>query len=298
MRYRNVIVGLALASLLVSIAYAATSSDPAMPGQVSNLAPTIGGYQIGPGVDQLRWFGIVKGDPDGNLRLGDSITREELAKVVVVAMGQEQAAVSAATEPPAFNDVADRWSRGCIAVAKRLGVVNGYGDGSFRPRNPVQNAEALAMVLRASGLQPSGAWPDAFYAAARNTGVLDTAMQQDLPPQQYATRGGVFFVADRAFSKVLVQGKNLFQRSFGQPAPTLTVGLPDSPSGVTSAASIRVTITAPKALLVAVNGIPAVSNGSQFTAQVPLKLGANDIFVLATDDLGQEAQKHLTVTRN
>lgn len=43
------------------------------------------------------------------------------------------------------------WSRGLIGAAAANGVINGYADGSFRPRNNISRGEVAAMLVRSIG---------------------------------------------------------------------------------------------------------------------------------------------------
>jgi hypothetical protein len=258
----------------------------------------VGGFFVQPGVELLKRFGIIQGDPDGNMRLGETITRGEIAKVIVVAMGQESAALLAAAEPPAFPDVADHWARGYIAVARKLGVAGGYDDNTFRPRSPVTNAEVLTMLLRATGLQPTGPWPDSYLNAARGARVLVPSLDETLLPAQLATRGVVFLMAERTFTTVKdAWGTNLLQRVFGYAPPQVDVTLLGAAGGVTMEPKVIVVGRAERAVMVQVNGAPVWPNNGEFRLEVPLLLGRNEIFVLATDHLGNTARQVVVVER-
>ncbi len=80
-----------------------------------------------------------------------------------------------------FSDVRQTdWFFSYVETAKRLGIVSGYPDGSFRPDNPVTYGEFLAMAMR--GRASSGAvaepdlhWAQKFYDAALSLGVFEAA---------------------------------------------------------------------------------------------------------------------------
>ena len=48
-----------------------------------------------------------------------------------------------------FTDIKGHWAEDVINEAAEEGIVNGRGDGTFRPDEPITRAEALAMVMRA-----------------------------------------------------------------------------------------------------------------------------------------------------
>lgn len=47
-----------------------------------------------------------------------------------------------------FKDTADHWARKDIAKAQALGLLNGYGDGLFKPEAPINSVEAMVVAVR------------------------------------------------------------------------------------------------------------------------------------------------------
>ena len=94
--------------------------------------------------DVLIDYGIVHGDPDGNLRLSDTITRAEFTKVIV-----EVASVSKDsydTDSP-FTDVPYfHWATKYICTAYKNGIIAGMSEGIFAPDSPVTNEQAVKMI--------------------------------------------------------------------------------------------------------------------------------------------------------
>lgn len=278
-------------------AIAATPAGQAVPAPPE---PTylVAGYYVQPSVDLLRRFAMIAGDPDGRLRLADPITRAELAKIVVVALGQGEAARKAQDEPLSFPDLKGHWARGYVAVARRMNIVSGYADGTFRPGSQVTHAEALTMLLRTGGLRPAGPWPQAYFDGARAAGVLTDPLLKALPPANLATRGAVFLLAERSFTLLADgTGRTLLQRVFGFTPPKVSVNAGGVQSGLTNAPEVTLAVTAPGAILVQVNGAPAWPVGSRFQRKVPLTMGPNEIFVLAVDELGNAGFQRLLIER-
>ena len=93
--------------------------------------------------------GIITGFDDGSFKPNDNMTREQFAAVIVRAfkLGEADAALT-------FID-ADQigWSKGYIAKAVELGIINGYEDNSFKPANNVSRAEAFKMLSTALNLK-------------------------------------------------------------------------------------------------------------------------------------------------
>ena len=92
---------------------------------------------------------IVDTRTNGKFRPNDAITRAELASMIAQFAGLESASAAK------FNDVGSRyWAAEEIAIAAKMGWINGYPDGSFRPDRNVTRAELMAMVNRALGRTP------------------------------------------------------------------------------------------------------------------------------------------------
>ncbi len=106
-------------------------------------------YQLIEGT--IRVLGIMTGDETGNMNLSKNVTREEFAKMVVMA-SSEKDNVSENSSYSVFNDVkSNRWSASYIKTAVDLGLFNGYLDGSFKPENNITLEEAATVSLKLLG---------------------------------------------------------------------------------------------------------------------------------------------------
>ena len=95
---------------------------------------------------------IVDTRTNGKFRPNDAITRAELASMIAQFAGLESASAAK------FNDVGSRyWAAEEIAIAAKMGWINGYPDGSFRPDATITRAEMMAMINRALGRTPKSA---------------------------------------------------------------------------------------------------------------------------------------------
>ena len=99
-------------------------------------------------VEEAVYAGIAKGYNDGTFRPNSPISRQEIACVLVQALGKSQLANSNANAATTFGD--DNgiawWSRGYIYVALQQSIVSGYTDNSFDPGRDATRAEACAMI--------------------------------------------------------------------------------------------------------------------------------------------------------
>lgn len=119
---------------------------------------------------------IMQGDPDGNMRYDDFVSRAECTKIAVAASSyRNSVALSSKTSP--FSDVPHtHWASPYITVGVKNGLCKGYLDATFRPNNTVLYEEAATMFLRILGYTDSdfgGSWPDGQVGIAKNIGILD-----------------------------------------------------------------------------------------------------------------------------
>jgi hypothetical protein len=116
--------------------------------RVTAAFPDLEGDPLRDDIEILATLGLVSGDPAGNFRPGDPLTRAELAKLMVLALGL-QPADEQAPLPLADADAIPAWARPYVATAYAQGLMRGYADGTFRPNEVVTRAELVAMAVRA-----------------------------------------------------------------------------------------------------------------------------------------------------
>lgn len=111
-------------------------------------------------VDAFKWYntyistlanaGVIVDSANGYFRPNEAITRAELAAMIA------QFAKVDLTKSVSFNDVlANHWASKEIAIAAKMGWINGYPDGSFRPDATITRAEMITMINRALNRVPS-----------------------------------------------------------------------------------------------------------------------------------------------
>ena len=159
-------------------------------------------------VDRLSLLGILEGYPDGTFKPDGQITRAEFAAVAIRAKGLKATAEAAQGLPTGFTDVPGTfWASGIIGTAGKLGIVNGVGNGQFAPQAPVKYEEAITMLVRALGYEPSaqakGGYPYGYLIVANEVGLLDAVKGTQGAP---ATRGSVAQMTDNALEiEMMVQ---------------------------------------------------------------------------------------------
>lgn len=97
-----------------------------------------------PAVSAMSALGIIKGYPDGTFKPDNQITRAEFVTMLI-----QCGDIEPYTELP-FDDVSSElWSADYIYSAYKVGYIDGYEDGTFRPDSPITRAEAVKIINQA-----------------------------------------------------------------------------------------------------------------------------------------------------
>jgi len=199
-----------ISNKLVSCIIAASAMSSAFTVSAKNYADVIGtGFENT--VQVLSALGIMVGDGDGNFRPNDNLTRAEVAKIAIHSMGIEDAASSAANQSK-FPDVSkDFWANGYINIATSMGIVIGDDQGNFRPQDPITYAEAMTIMVRATGYEPSaakkGGFPDGYIMVGSENGISKNVSGTTHNP---ITRGNV-----ATMTLNTIKTKMMEQKGFG-----------------------------------------------------------------------------------
>lgn len=135
---------IALLTILPSSVVALVAPSP----MVFNDVPTSMPYATA--IDSLKGANIIEGYSDGSFKPNDTINRAEFTKIIVGATLQtELANTSTSLLTNCFTDVQDQWFAQYVCSAKAAGVLNGYADGSFKPAQNINFAEASKIITNA-----------------------------------------------------------------------------------------------------------------------------------------------------
>lgn len=134
-------------------------------------------------IEYLNTKGVIGGYPDGTFRPMNTVNRAELLKILV---GGKGVSPTVETYNNCFPDVTTEWFAPFVCYAKEQGWVGGYPDGTFRPSNMVNTAEAIKMVVNAQGYQlpdsvaafqysdvDNSAWYAPYVKVAKDKGILE-----------------------------------------------------------------------------------------------------------------------------
>ena len=172
-------------------------------------------------VQLLYSLDIMKGDNLGNFNPEATITRAEMAKIIYVILnyGDDDKAVNY-TGANIFSDVkAGAWYEGYVNYMAMTKLVQGRGDGTFGPNDPITTAEAAKMLLTAIGYS---AEDRAYVGAGWDKQVLsDAAIIGLLNDYNYSTTG----YAPRQWVAVMVKNALTGAYTYGTIAPVVFNGL-------------------------------------------------------------------------
>jgi hypothetical protein len=164
-------------------------------------------------INQMAARKLVTGYPDGTFRPNATITRAELAVLMLNAFPD------APQKRPGtpFKDVpANHWAHKAIQDAYKRGFFSGYPGGTFQPNQPIPRVQAIGVLAGARNLsfsgnaegtlrqyfEDAGQIPDyaknAIASATINSLVVNYPNIKQLKPNQSSTRGEVAALICRA----------------------------------------------------------------------------------------------------
>lgn len=140
--------------------------------------PEIKGKPYETAVLRVSALGLMEGYEDGSFGPDKNVTRAEFMAILIRASNLESV-VGMQMNEPFFADVAKtHWAHGYIALAAKLGFVNGTGGGNFDPESYVTYEQAVKGFVNILGYgvmnkpQPGNAWYTGYMATAAQIGLL------------------------------------------------------------------------------------------------------------------------------
>lgn len=130
-----------LTSVLLNIVPAAEAAAVPFPDMEHSW------YRFREAVQYLKDQDVIGGYADGTFKPRETINRAELLKIVFKGKSDIVPA-----KRRCFRDVRpDAWYAPYVCAAKQRGIVDGYRNGTFKPGEPVNHAEAIKIILNAYG---------------------------------------------------------------------------------------------------------------------------------------------------
>jgi hypothetical protein len=106
-------------------------------------------------VNYVQSQGIVSGYSDGTYKPDSNVNRAEFTKIIIGTIFAEEE-ISGCVPNKTFSDVhSDDWFHKYICAASNNGIIDGYSNGSFKPANYTNFAEASKIIVNAFGYETS-----------------------------------------------------------------------------------------------------------------------------------------------
>ena len=188
-----------------------TSASPS-PSTTSTTLPVVAFTDVPAGntfyepISILAAAGVVHGYADGMFYPGNPVSRAQFTKIIMLALDEHTVEIDNPSDPT-FNDVryvGSPYPFDFVEEAAALGIIKGFGDGSFGPEKQVTRLQLALMLVRAGDV--SFAEPPAGYACpfvdvpsyareavmvAHYNGLVSGKTEARFDPYSPATRGQV-----------------------------------------------------------------------------------------------------------
>ena len=157
----------------------------AFAGTTNAAYSDISGEKCEGAVNVLDALGVIDGYEDGTYRPDQVVTRAEMAKLIITALGMDSYATATTSS---YSDMQNaQWAIPVVEYATNLGIVEGVGNGKFSPGNPVTYEQAVTMIVRALGYttdcnEMNGTWPAIYVQKATALGLF-----RNVEGNQYGT---------------------------------------------------------------------------------------------------------------
>ena len=153
----------------------------------------------GKSMQRLMDLGIFTQAVFDDADLNRYLTREELAKILVLVNGQQKN-ISLYKSSSLFSDVdKDRWSNPYIQIAVKMGYMTKMPDGKFHPADTVTFAQAATVIGRLLGYDETnltGSYPQNYLTQLTNLDILEGI---SYTAGGNVTRGQIAVMIDRLF---------------------------------------------------------------------------------------------------
>lgn len=164
------------------------------------------------GLNTKDHYSYIVGYEDGTIRPENNITRAEVATIFYRLL-TDSARSRWNTVSNSFTDVnAGSWYNTAVSTLSRMGIINGYEDGSFKPDAQITRAEFTAIATRffdysarykgAFNDVASGSWYANYVQAALDMGLVDGYPDGGFHPNSSITRAEAVTIVNRVLNRV------------------------------------------------------------------------------------------------
>lgn len=126
-------------------------------------------------INFFEFRGVIEGYDDNTYKPDNTINRAEFVKVLIESRFPGDAGENDFSN--CFSDVNDEWFAPYVCYAEANGIISGYEDGSFKPAQNINLAEALKVVLETYDIRTDSSigenWYDPYYLLSLEKNWLD-----------------------------------------------------------------------------------------------------------------------------
>jgi uncharacterized protein YkwD len=164
-------------------------------------------------IDYLTREGIINGYSDNSFRPNKQVNRAEALKILLLASKVNLQN----PQKNVFSDVSkNEWFASFVFSAKKLGIVDGYLDGKFRPEQTVNLVEALKMLLQSNSVPlenyytnsqlfadtEKNTWYNVFLNYAQTFQIIEADANNRIFPNKPLTRAQLAEIVFRFYARV------------------------------------------------------------------------------------------------
>ncbi|WP_339223571.1 S-layer homology domain-containing protein [Paenibacillus sp. FSL H8-0332] len=161
-------------------------------------------------IDRATRMGMITGYADGSFHPGAKVTRAEFAVMLTKAFGLTGA------QGTGFSDTQGHWASMALTALQEHGVIQGYADGSFHPKQEITRAEAVTMLARLTNYVPGtparfsdlpASWAAEPINAFANAGIVTGKGNGAFKPKDSASRAEAVVMIVRLMDKLVEAGE-------------------------------------------------------------------------------------------
>jgi len=135
-------------SIVVAVVMLLAVCSPVLTARAAGFKDVAASYWAYDEITALAAKNVIAGYADGTFKPEGKVTREEFAKMIVLAKGLALVKPTTAT----FTDVAtSRWSYGYVEAAVKAGYIRGIGGGKFAPASQIKRQDMAILLVRVLG---------------------------------------------------------------------------------------------------------------------------------------------------
>ena len=92
-------------------------------------------------IQHLHDMGAIDGFPDGTFKPAKSVSRAEFVTMLLNTLKVDKKSIT-----KGFKDVSKHWAKDAINIAYEMKIIDGFGDGTFRPNDKITVAQGMKII--------------------------------------------------------------------------------------------------------------------------------------------------------